>query len=258
MRLLKCLLTENRCYKTGQRIKPRGVMVHSTGANNPLIRRYVQPAKNDPNRDELLKLLGINANRNDWNRSNLDVCVHGFIGKLADGSVAAVQTLPWDYRGWHAGSGKKGSANNTHISFEMCEDCLTDPVYFDQVYRTAVDLTALLCTQFNLNPMEDGVIICHQDGYQRGIASNHGDIYNWFPKHNKTTNDFRRDVQNRMKEVDTDMTYYKTLNDVPSYYKDAVAKAVAANALQGDGNGTINVSEDLCRTLTILDRMGKL
>ena len=56
---------------------------------------------------------------------------------------------------------------------------------------------------------------------------------------------------------DDDMVYYKTLNDVPSYYKDAVSKAVKAGALNGTGDG-INVSEDLCRTLTILDRMGKL
>lgn len=56
---------------------------------------------------------------------------------------------------------------------------------------------------------------------------------------------------------DDDMVYYKTLNDVPSYYKDAVSKAVKAGALNGTGDG-INVSEDLCRTLTVLDRMGKL
>lgn len=56
---------------------------------------------------------------------------------------------------------------------------------------------------------------------------------------------------------DNDMVYYKTLNDVPSYYKDAVNKAVKAGALNGTGDG-INVSEDLCRTLTVLDRMGKL
>ncbi len=57
---------------------------------------------------------------------------------------------------------------------------------------------------------------------------------------------------------DDDMTYYKTINDVPSYYKDAVQKAMSAGALNGTGNGELNVSEDLCRTLTVLDRLGKL
>lgn len=57
---------------------------------------------------------------------------------------------------------------------------------------------------------------------------------------------------------DDEMTCYKTLDDVPSWYKGAVQKAVDAGALHGTGNGELNLSEDLCRTLTVLDRLGKL
>ena len=56
---------------------------------------------------------------------------------------------------------------------------------------------------------------------------------------------------------DADMVYFKTLEDVPSYYRGAVDKAVKAGALNGTGDG-LNVSEDLCRTLAVLDRLGKL
>lgn len=259
MKLLECLLTENRCYKTGAKIKPKGVMVHSTGANNPNLRRYVQPISSTPGREELLAVLGANQNANHWNRSDLNACVHAFIGKLADGSVAAVQTLPWNHRGWHAGDGTSGrSANDTHISFEICEDGLTDPVYFRQAYQAAVELTAMLCRDYGLDPMGDGVIICHQDGFRRGVASNHGDVYNWFPRFGMDMNDFRADVVRAMSGEEEDgMVYYKTLADVPDYYQDAVKKAVDKGALNGTGDG-INVSEDLCRTLTVLDRMGKL
>jgi len=59
-------------------------------------------------------------------------------------------------------------------------------------------------------------------------------------------------------EEDDDMVYYKTLNDVPSWYKPAVQKAISKGALAGTGGKEINVSEDLCRMLTILDRLGKL
>ena len=59
-------------------------------------------------------------------------------------------------------------------------------------------------------------------------------------------------------EEDDDMVTYKTLADVPSWYKPAVQKAISKGALTGTGNGEINVSEDLCRMLTILDRLGKL
>ena len=35
MNLHKLLLTKNACYIAGGRMKPQGIMVHSTGANNP-------------------------------------------------------------------------------------------------------------------------------------------------------------------------------------------------------------------------------
>ena len=270
MKLLKCLLTANGCYKAGHTIKPKGVMVHSTGADNPILRRYVQPVATTPDREELLAQLGVNRNANDWNRAGqwvkgkwvpLKACVHGFIGKLADGSVAAVQTLPWNRRGWHAGTGYSGkSANDTHISFEICEDDLTDPAYFQQAYQTAVELTAMLCREYGLDPLADGVVICHQEGYRQGVASNHGDVYNWFPRHGKRMDDFRADVDRavKMEEEDDEMKYYATLKDVPEWYKPAVQKAVDRGALNGTGGGELNVSEDLCRTLTVLDRLGVL
>lgn len=57
---------------------------------------------------------------------------------------------------------------------------------------------------------------------------------------------------------ENDMVYYKYLTDVPEYYKAAVDKAIHKGGLWGTGDGELNVSEDLCRTLTVLDRMGKL
>ncbi|WP_143483020.1 peptidoglycan recognition family protein, partial [Pseudoflavonifractor sp. An85] len=180
-------------------ITPRGVMVHSTGANNPLVARYVQPSDNDPNRAYLLKKIGGNRNANDWNNPGLDVCTHAFVGKFADGSVGTAQTLPWNRRGWHAGTGTSGgSANNTHIAFEICEDALTDAGYFQKVYQEAVELTAMLCKTYNLNPLADGVVICHSEGYQRGIASNHADVMHWFPKFGKSMDTFRTDVAKAM------------------------------------------------------------
>jgi len=199
LRLIKCILTANDCYKAGRTITPKGVMVHSTGANNPMVARYVQPADNDPNKDALLEKIGGNRNANDWNNPGLDVCVHAFVGKLADGGVGGVQTLPWNHRGWHAGTGTSGgSANNTHISFEICEDALSDAGYFQKVYQEAVELTAMLCKTYKLDPKADGVVICHSEGYQRGIASNHGDVMHWFPRFGKSMDTFRTDVAKAM------------------------------------------------------------
>lgn len=182
MNLNKLIFTENACYKAGRKITVKGIMVHSTGANNPWLKRYVGPDDGK---------LGKNRYNNHWNTyhpGGREVCVHGFIGKLADGSIATYQTLPWDHRGWHAG----GSANDTHIGFEICEDGLSDKTYFNKVYKEAVELCAYLCKQYGLTEQN---IICHSEGYKKGIASNHGDVMHWFPKHGKSMDTFRADVK---------------------------------------------------------------
>ena len=105
-----------------------------------------------------------------------------------------MQTLPWNMRGWHCGTGSRGSANNTHISFEICEDSLENSDYLESVYQAAVELTAELCSQYGLDPEADGVVLCHSEGHARGIASNHADVMHWFPKFGKNMDMFRADV----------------------------------------------------------------
>ena len=188
MNLHKLLLTNNACYKAGRTITPRGIMVHSTGANNPNLKRYVGPDDG---------LLGKNQYNNHWNTDKpggRQVCPHAFVGKLADGTIAAYQTLPWNMRGWHCGSGAQGSGNDTHISFEICEDNLTDAAYFNAVYKEAVELCAYLCKQYGIRP-ERPYLICHSEGHKLGIASNHGDVMHWFPKHGKSMDTFRAEVK---------------------------------------------------------------
>lgn len=61
------------------------------------------------------------------------------------------------------------------------------------------------------------------------------------------------------KEEEDDMIpTYKNFEDIPDYYQVAVKKAMDYGALLGTGKGELNVSEDLCRTLTVLDRLGQL
>jgi N-acetylmuramoyl-L-alanine amidase len=189
LNLRKLILTNNECYKVGRIITPKGIMCHSTGAANPWLKRYVGPDDG---------LLGENRFNNHWNQHRPDgrqVCVHAFIGRLADGSIATYQTLPWNMRGWHGGSGSKGSVNDTHISFEICEDGLSDSTYFNKVYLEAVELCVYLCKEYKLDPIADGVIIGHFEGHRRGIASNHGDPNNWFPKFGKSMDTFRAEVK---------------------------------------------------------------
>lgn len=238
MNLRQLLFTKNDCYKAGRKITPKGIMVHSTGANNPTLRRYVGPDDGK---------LGANSNNNHWNVGGLAVCVHAFIGKMADGSIATYQVLPWNMRGWHCG----GAGNNTHISFEICEDGLGDKSYFKAVYQEAVELCVMLCEQYGIKPEN---VICHSEGAKRGIASNHADVMHWFPRHGKTMDDFRADVAREMEEEDMGKIF-NSLAEVPSYGKPTVEKLIKKGALKGDETG-LNINDTMLRILVINDRMG--
>ena len=186
MNITKSILTKNPCYKAGKTIKVKGIMLHSVGCPQPSAMAFVK----------------------SWDAPNATVCVHSFI----DGNSGEVyQTLPWDYRGWHCG----GSANGTHIGIEMCEpDCLTYTSganftcsnkiraknSLKITYNSAVDLFAYLCEKYDLDPIKQGVIISHAEGYKRGIASNHGDPTHLWSKLETgyTMDGFRKDVKAAM------------------------------------------------------------
>jgi hypothetical protein len=181
---------------------PKGVLWHSTGANNPNISRYVQPLETDKNCKEMIALLGKNKYGNDWNHVYCEAGLNCWIGKLADGTVATVQTMPWNYKPWGCGAGSKGSLNNTHMQFEICEDNLNSREYFDAVYKEACEITAYYCKMYNLDPhgtfVYNGVtvpvITSHDESHDLKLGSNHGDPTAWLKKYGKSMKDVRNDV----------------------------------------------------------------
>ena len=191
MKLVQSFLTKNPCYTAGRKITVKGLMLHSVGCPQPRASVFIS----------------------NWNRADFtSACVHGFI----DGNDGtAYQTLPWEHRGWHCG----GGANNTHIGIEMCEpscirymggasftctDTAAAKAVAKRTYETAVELFAMLCKKFGLDPLADGGIISHKEGHSRGVASNHGD-----PEHlwtqlgmGYTMDGFRRAVKAAMGGAD--------------------------------------------------------
>lgn len=210
MKLVKSILTKNPCYAAGKKITVKGLMLHSVGCPQPRAAVFI----------------------NNWNRADYDnACVHAFI----DGNDGTVyQTLPWNHRGWHCASGKNGSGNNTHIGVEMCEpacikytggstftcsDLATAKAVVKRTYEAAVELFAMLCKEYDMNPTADGVIISHAEGHKRGIASNHGD-----PEHlwnqlgmGYTMDGFRKDVKAAMSDEKEDNT--QDSGEVAKWYR---------------------------------------
>lgn len=244
----KQLFVNNECYLIGRRMTPTHLILHSTGANNPYLKRYVQPDDG---------ILGTNAYGNHWNQyrpEGKQVCVHGFIGKDKNGIVRVYQTLPFNYRCWGCGSGKYSSGNAYAIQFEICEDSLTDINYFKQVYKVASELYAYLCTEYNIDPSN---IMDHHEGYLKGIASNHGDVQHWFSRFGMTMDDFRDDVRKLItqpieeEEEDTVKRYEKLLDIPAGEFHDTFKALVDAKVIKGysgSGEDTIlDVSDDMVR-----------
>ena len=243
--ITQAIMTNSDCYKAGRTITPKGIMVHSTatpGADAQTI-------------------------RSAWDRSGAEAAVHYIID-----DQRTLQTLPDTCRAWHCG----GAANNTHLSFEICEpqECRLIPVewvalkrgssgwavqrlqmelqargydpkgvdgsfgpgcdaalracqkdlgltadgscgpatlaklasrqgsylaynpqdtaaYFEAVWSRAVALCVQLCKTYGLSQSD---ILCHSEGYAKGIASNHADVMHWWPYHSKTMDIFRAAV----------------------------------------------------------------
>lgn len=191
MNIIESILTKNPCYQQGRKIVVKGLMIHSVGCPQPNAKAFI----------------------NSWNNPNFgSACVHAFI----DGITGDIyQTLPWDHRGWHA----SGQANNTHIGVEMCEPAtikyvggatwketsdgtITKETVL-RTYRSAVELFAYLCKQYNLNPLADGVIISHSEGYKRGVASNHSDVEHLWKVHGLTMDGFRKEIKAELDKLNT-------------------------------------------------------
>jgi len=228
MEIKQCILKNNDCYKAGKKIKPIGIVVHSTGVNNSNLKRYVQPDDG---------LLGLNTNSNDWNRPGVEKCVHAFIGKDKNGLARVYQTLPFDYRPWGCGKGTKGTYNDSHIQFEICEDDLKDVVYFNAVYSLAVEFCAYLCKTNNISADK---IVGHYEAYKQGYASNHSDPSNWFPKHGKSMDTFRAAVKAAMNDmIRPDQPLTPLAPTAPATTKYKVVNVKSSLNVRQTANGTV-------------------
>ena len=206
MKLIESFLEKNPCYganmsnaddryTTFQRRGPLGLVLHSVGCAQPSAEVFVKK----------------------WNSTSYDrACVHAFI----DANTGTVyQCMPWNFRAWHVG----GSANNTHVGVEMCEPSaikyttgakftITDKEkafkQCETAYKAAVELFAMLCNKYRLDPLKDGVILSHNECGKRGIGSGHVD-----PEHlwsglgiGYTMDGFRKDVKSAMTGAVTEPT----------------------------------------------------
>ena len=247
--IIEALATNNKCYQAAIPLYPQGIMLHSIGCPQP-------------NADVMARYY------NQYQPGGQSVCVHGFIQR--DGTY--YQTLPYNLRAWHCG----GAANATHIGIEMTEPAsivytggaswrdlapYATEAHVRVTYAAAVELFAQLCTQFDLDPLADGVIISHAEGAERGIASAHADPTHLWRAFGLTMDGFRADVATAMAEKNTDeedddmATRYNTVAELPTWAQEETQKLIDRGALLGDEHGDLGVTMDMLRTMIVCQRM---
>lgn len=190
--VIKAHAVNNLCYIAAQKMIPKGIVVHSTGANNPYLNRYVDA----PNE------VGVNLYGNHWNVARpggTKVCVHAFIGYDQHKQIRVAELLPLDICCWGVGKGKNGSYNDdpAYIQFEICEDNLTDATYYHKVFSVAAEYCAALCKTYGFGPDK---IVGHCEAYRLGYGSNHADPEHWMKKFGETMENFRKKVSKILQE----------------------------------------------------------
>lgn len=250
MQIIAKYLTQNPYFRDGRWITGsafRGFFLHSVGVGQP---------------DPLVFI-------RQWNSASYGRAgINGFIGADAVYLTAPCLETPGRVKRMpHAG---KPAGNNGYIGFEMCEpaqihytvgasftvrDKAAAQAYCRKTYQNAVQLFARLCSFHGKNPLQDGVILSHNEAGKRGVASGHVD-----PEHlwrglglSYTMNGFRQDVAAAMRpKEEIDMTKAEVIalidqrikmaldgKDVPAsdWAKDELAAAVAAGITDGTRPG---------------------
>lgn len=241
MQIIEAFVTQNPLYQQYTRIPVRKLVLHSVGCPQPSAAVFAR----------------------QWQTARY--FAHAVL--QADGTV--YQVAPWDCRLMHV-----GAANAYSIGVEMTEpDCIryTGGATFvcsdraralaqvTGTYNTAVDLFAWLCQRFGLDPNKD--IISHAEASAMGIGTDHAD-----PEHlwrqlgtGYTMDGFRRDVAEAMKngarEEALDMPRYDSVAEMPQWARAGVQRLIDRGVLSGVGNGKLDLSLDMIRTMIVCQRM---
>lgn len=177
--------TKSGPYTSGKKITPTGCVNHSLGVAQPSVDKVFE-SMNNPSAG--------------WG-------VHAILGDFDKGEGKILLTLPLDTRPWGCGSGKYGSYNNSRVQFEICEpaghkynggtmlgyDVAKNQAYFDRMWKMLVAWNVYLAIKYDysVNNIND-----HSESCAKGYATNHADVMHWFPKHGKSMDKLRAEVQN--------------------------------------------------------------
>lgn len=251
--------TNNGAYTSGRTITPVGSVNHSVGCAQPKA-------------DVFFSLM---------NKGDAGWGVNAILGDFHLGEGKIILALNWNTRPWGCGSGKNGSWNNSKIQWEVCEpaghsyaggtmigyDVAKNQEYFDRMWKMLVAWNVYCVVKFGY-PVSG--ISDHAESYRAGYGSNHGDMGHWLPKHGKSMDALRAEVQAILdgdttnEEEEENMVRYKMITDIPEScnFRNIIDLIMSAGIMAGDGsdpdgnNDVIDISHDMVRMFVMHYRAG--
>lgn len=248
--------TQNGAYRAGRTISNhQGCVNHSVGCAQPKADVFFS----------------------SMNKTSAQWGVNAILGDFHTGEGRILVTLDLKARPWGCGAGSRGSWNNTKIQWEVCEpaghtyaggtmiayDVEKNQGYFDRMWKMLVAWNVYCAVKLGY-PVSG--ISDHAESYRAGYGSNHSDMGQWLPKHGKSMDALRAEVQAILEneEDEEDMVRYNKLSDIPEScnFRNIADDLMTAGIIAGDGSDpdgnddVIDLSHDMVRMLIFNYRAG--
>ena len=171
------------------------------------------------------------------NNAGLGASAHWFVDE-----TTAVLSVPENFVAWHCGGAMYNHPecrNGNSIGVELCSERAADGTYYftDATVTNAQALVRELMKKYDV-PVDH--VIRHYDVTGKVCPA-----------------PFVGAGKAAWETFLGGLTVYDKIENVPDWAKPSVQKLIDKGALQGDG-ASLNLSQDLTRTLVILDRLGVL
>lgn len=259
--------TQNGAYRAGRTIRVEGCVNHSLGVAQPSAE--------------------VMFGRMD--RSDAGWGVNAILGDFHTGEGRILLCMPYDRRPWGVGSGSKGSWNNSRIQWEVCEpaghtyaggtmvgyDVAKNQGYFERMWKLLVAWNVYVAVKLGYGA---ATVNDHAESYRAGMGSNHADMGQWLPKHGKSMNDLRHEVQAILDQEEDAMTeervreivaeelarllpprrVYHQVSELPQWARPSVELLLAAGILQGDQAGQLQLTDDDLKWVSAMARLLEL
>ena len=194
----------------------------------------------------------------------------------------AVQILPLDRNGWHAGDGALGAGNRKSIGIEICYS-LSGGVRFERAQENSAQLCAYLMHEYGWG-LDLSRITKHEDYAKKHCPHRTLDDYGWdfylnlvkqkyeelYPEEIPMTKEEKEYYDKKIKQLEARLKKYDDMgvydntairwayNDgnIPSWAKSTITKLIKKGLLKGNDNNSLELSRLMMRILVILDRAG--